>query len=106
MPFGRYFFHSSNMIQYFWEVKFVNNNVRGITELKNYGKVEIKLRSIMDKKNVSIYQVSQLASLKHTTVKNYYYNCPISRVDLDVVSKWCYVLDCKVEDLLEYVYPN
>ena len=84
----------------------MNKNVRGITELKDYGKVEIKLKSIMDKRNVSIYQVSQLASLKHSTVKTYYNNCPITRVDLDVLSKLCYVLDCKVEDILEYNYPK
>ena len=84
----------------------MTKNIRGITELKDYGKVEIKLRSIMDKRNVSIYQVSQLASLKHSTVKSYYNNCPITRVDLDVLSKLCYVLDCKVEDILEYNYPN
>ncbi len=84
----------------------MDNNVRGIVELKDYGKVEIKLSSIMDRKNISIYQMSQLASLKHSTVKSYYCNCPITRVDLDVLSKLCYVLDCKVEDILEYKYPH
>lgn len=84
----------------------MDNHVRGIVELKDYGKVEIKLKTIMDKKNISIYQLSQLASLKHSTVKNYYNNMPITRVDLDVISKLCYVLNCKVEDILEYKYPN
>ena len=84
----------------------MDNHVRGIVELKNYGKVEIKLKTIMDKKNISIYQLSQLASLKHSTVKNYYNNMPITRVDLDVISKMCYVLDCKIDDILEYIYPN
>ena len=84
----------------------MNNHVRGIVELKNYGKVEIKLKSIMDKKNISIYQMSKLTSLKHSTVKSYYNNCPITRVDLDVISKFCYVLNCKIEDILEYKYPN
>ena len=84
----------------------MDNHVRGIVELKNYGKVEIKLKTIMDKKSISVYQVSQLANLKHSTVKNYYNNCPITRVDLDVISKLCYVLDCKIEDILEYKYPN
>lgn len=82
------------------------NHVRGIVELKDYGKVEIKLKTIMDKKNISIYKLSQLASLKHSTVKNYYNNMPITRVDLDVISKLCYVLNCKIEDILEYSYPN
>ena len=84
----------------------MNTKIRGITELKDYGKVEIKLSSIMDKQNISIYEMSKLASLKHSTVKSYYNNCPITRVDLDVLSKLCYVLDCKIEDILEYRYPN
>jgi len=83
----------------------MDKHLRGITELKDYGKVEIKLSSIMDKQNISIYEMSKLASLKHSTVKSYYNNCPITRVDLDVVSKLCYVLDCKIEDILEYKHP-
>jgi len=82
------------------------NKKRGILELKDYGKVEIKLSSIMDKQNISIYQMSKLTFLKHSTVKNYYNNCPLTRVDLDVISKFCYVLNCKVEDILEYKYPD
>ncbi|MCI6266728.1 MAG: helix-turn-helix transcriptional regulator [Erysipelotrichaceae bacterium] len=84
----------------------MDNHVRGIIELKDYGKVEIKLRSIMDRKRISIYQMSKLTSLKHSTIKSYYNNCPITRVDLDVLSKLCYVLDCKIEDILEYKYPD
>lgn len=77
--------------------------IRGITELKYYGKVEIKLSSIMDKRNISIYQMSKLASLKYSTVKSYYTNSPITRIDLDVIAKMCYVLDCNISDILEYV---
>ena len=84
----------------------MDNHVRGIVELKDYGKVEIKLKTIMDKKNISIYQLSKLTSLKHSTVKCYYNNCPITRVDLDVVSKLCYVLDCEIQDILEYKHPD
>lgn len=82
------------------------SHVRGITELKNYGKIEIKLRSLMDQYGLSIYRMSQLTSLKHSTIKSYYNNCPITRVDLDVLSKMCYVLNCKIEDILEYKYPD
>jgi len=77
--------------------------VRGISELKDYGKVEIKLSSIMDEYGISIYQMTKLTGLKHTTVKAYYTNQPITRIDLDVIAKFCYVLDCKIEDIIEYV---
>jgi len=80
--------------------------VRGINELKDYGTVEIKLNSIMDKYGVSIYQMTKLTGLKHTTVKSYYTNSPLTRIDTDVISKFCYVLNCKIEDIIEYLPPN
>lgn len=82
------------------------NDVRGLVELKNYGKVEIKLSSIMDANKINIYRMSQLTGLKYSTIKSYYTNSPISRVDLDVISKMCYVLNCRIEDILEYHRPN
>ena len=47
--------------------------------------------------------MSKLTCLKHSTVKNYYNNCPLTRVDLDVISKFCYVLNCKIEDIMEVI---
>ena len=80
--------------------------VRGINELKYYGKIEIKLSYIMDKYGISIYQMTKLTGLKHTTVKSYYTNSPLTRIDLDIVSKFCYVLNCKIEDIIEYIPPT
>lgn len=76
--------------------------VRGIAELKSYGKVNITVSKLMDKYGISLYQMAKLTNLKYTTIKTYYYNAPITRVDLDVVAKMCYVLDCNIQDILEY----
>lgn len=81
-------------------------SVRGITELKDYGKINIKVKDIMDKKDISIYQMSKLTELKHSTIKSYYTNAPLTRIDLDVVAKLCYVLECKIDDVLEYSPKN
>lgn len=82
------------------------SELRGITELRDYGKININIKLIMDKYKISIYQMSKLANLKYNTVKAYYNNAPLTKVDLDVVAKLCYVLNCKVNDVLEYVYPS
>ena len=76
--------------------------VRGITELKDYGKINITLKEVMDSKNITVYQMSKLTELKHSTIKSYYINAPLTRIDLDVVAKLCYVLDCKISDILQY----
>ncbi len=80
--------------------------VRGITELRDYGKVQINLKYLMDKYKISIYQMSKLTGLKYNTIKSYYTNAPLTKVDLDVVAKMCYVLNCNVKDILEYVNTN
>ncbi len=80
--------------------------VRGITELKNYGVVNITLKKIMDKRNINIYQMSKLTNLKYSTIKSYYMNAPLTRIDLDVVAKMCYVLNCNIKDILEYNSNN
>lgn len=80
--------------------------VRGISEYKAHGGLKIKLSSIMDKYGVSIYQMTKLTGLKHSTVKSYYTNFPLTRIDTDVISKFCYVLNCKIEDIIEYIPPE
>ena len=86
----------------------MNTNLieRSIHEKLDYGKVEIKLSSIMDENNITKYKMSKLADLKYCTVKSYYNNCPLTRVDLDVICKFCYVLNCNIGDILEYIRPN
>lgn len=80
--------------------------VRGITELRDYGKVQINLKDLMDKYKISIYQMSKLTGLKYNTIKSYYTNAPLTKVDLDVVAKMCYVLNCSIADIFEYVNPQ
>ena len=80
--------------------------VRGITELRDYGKVQINLKDLMDKYKIPIYQMSKLTGLKYNTIKSYYNNAPLTKVDLDVVAKMCYVLNCSIADILEYVNAN
>ena len=37
---------------------------------------------------------------------NRYYNNKVSRVDLDVIARFCYVLGCNVRDILTYSNPK
>ncbi len=76
--------------------------MRKVTETKNIGKINIKLKELMDKYGITIYQMSKLTDLRHQTVKAYYENQPLSRLDTEILAKFCYVLDCNVEDIIYY----
>lgn len=73
----------------------------GIFVLRNYGKIKIDIKTIMDKKNITRNKLSVLTGATYNVI-NRYYNNDISRVDLDVLARICYVLECNVSDVLKY----
>lgn len=72
-----------------------------IYTLKDYGKINIKLKKIIDAKGISRSKLSTMVAMNYDLV-NRYYNNKVTRVDLDVISRFCYVLNCSVNDILEY----
>lgn len=52
-------------------------------------------------KNITRNRLSVLTGTTYNVI-NRYYNNDISRVDLDVLARICYVLECNVSDVLEY----
>ena len=69
--------------------------------LKDYGKVEIKLKEIMLEKNVSRNKLATMVAVNYDLI-NRYYNNKVIRVDLDIIARFCYVLECNVNDILVY----
>lgn len=78
------------------------NEVNSIIEIKQYGKIRIKLSEIMDKKGITRNKLRNLTGVKYDVIDRYYKADNVERVDLDFLAKACFVLNCSVEDLLEY----
>ena len=72
-----------------------------IYTLKEYGKININLKQIIDSKKISRSKLSSMVALSYDLV-NRYYNNKVNRVDLDVISRFCYVLNCNINDILVY----
>lgn len=71
----------------------------------DYGYIEILLDDILEEKKISKNALSERANLQRTQL-NSYCNNKIKRLDFDVLSRICYVLDCNPSDLLKYVKPQ
>lgn len=78
------------------------NEVNSIINIKQYGKIKLKLAEVMDKKGITRNKMRTITGVKYEVIDRYYKAKNIERVDLDFLAKVCYVLDCKIEDLLEY----
>lgn len=70
-----------------------------------FGKVNIKLDEVMKKQNISINKLAFRSEMQRTQLKAYKDN-NIQRVDLSVLARLCFALDCDLYDLLEYTPPQ
>lgn len=75
--------------------------VKSIIREVEYGVIKVKLDDIMNKRNISTYELSTKAQVRFQTIKSLRENVS-SRIDFEVLAKICYSLDCKVEDIIEY----
>ena len=78
------------------------NKLKSVWQEVEYGHIKIKLNEIMEAKNISNYELSSTANIRFQTIQALRSNTA-SRIDFEVLAKLCYVLEIKVEDLIEYV---
>ena len=63
------------------------------------------LAEILEEKNISLNQLSFRTEMQRTQLRNYRDN-KIQRLDIDILKRLCYVLECNLTDLIEYIPPE
>lgn len=79
---------------------------KNVLEYKDFGYVKFKLDKIMKERKITVYELSSKANVGFKTIKKLRDGEDITRINLDVLAKLCYVLECEIEDLLEYKKQN
>lgn len=79
----------------------MTDNVKTIIKVEEFGKINIKLNDIMEKRNISTYELSTKTQIRFQTIQALRENKSL-RIDLELLSKLCFSLNCKVQDILEY----
>lgn len=78
------------------------DETKRIVTVCDYGKIVIKLRVLMEKRKITRYQLSKMTNTRFEVI-NKWYEGEVERIDSDVLARFCYVLDCQVTDIIEYV---
>ena len=76
-----------------------------VNVMEKYGHINIKLKELLEKKGLSKNKLSHRAEMERTQINNYCNN-KITRLDTDVLSRLCTVLECELSDLLEFIPPE
>ena len=68
---------------------------------KDYGKIKLRLRELMDKKGVTRNNLARKVDVRFEVIDRWY-SGDIEKMDLDILARICFVMDCSVKDILEY----
>lgn len=71
----------------------------------DYGHIHIKLDELMKEQNISINKLAFRSETQRTQLKSYIRN-EVQRLDMAVLARLCYALECDLPDLIEYIPPG
>lgn len=64
--------------------------------------IRIRLDKTLQKINISRYELSKRMGIQYQIIDNYYKN-KVKRYDSFVLDRICVALNCKVEDIIEFI---
>lgn len=79
-----------------------DNEIKPIIQEIEYGTIRVKLDEVMNKRNISTYELSTKGNIRFQSIQALRDNTS-SRIDFEVLAKICYALNVKVEDIIEYI---
>lgn len=75
-------------------------------QTEEYGRVRVKLAEMLERRGITRNRLRTLTGAKYEVIDRYFKAERVEMADLDFLAKVCFVLDCKIEDLLEYEKPQ
>lgn len=73
---------------------------KNIDEITNYPIYYVDIATMMKKKDISKNSLCRMTGIAYNALQRYY-KSKIKIVDLDVISRLCEPLDCKISDILK-----
>lgn len=74
---------------------------QSVMAMREYGKIHIRLREILEQKNIKRNELARAANTRFEVVDKWFRD-DVEKIDADVLARFCFVLGCRIEDLLEY----
>ena len=71
----------------------------------DYGQIKLNLQEIKKEQKISINKLAFRSEMQRTQLKSYIKN-DVQRIDISVLARLCYALDCSLCDLIEYIPPD
>lgn len=75
--------------------------LRSVVNINTYGNISIHLKEIIEEKNITRYRLAKLADTRFEVVEKWCTGT-VERIDTDVLARFCYILNCDVDDIIKF----
>lgn len=79
----------------------MQDSTNSILQRKEYGRIHLKLKEQMERRGMTRNYLARKIDTRFEVV-NKWYEDQVEKMDADILARIYYVLDCRVEDLVEY----
>ncbi len=79
-----------------------NTNYKSFKNDKLIVMIKNKLSEMMGIRRMNMAETARIAGLSHVAVFKIYHN-KTKTIELETINKLCYALDCKIQDIFEYI---
>ncbi len=77
------------------------SNSKSVVSINEYGKIDICLKELMLARNITRNYLAKAANTRFEVINKWYSN-EVEKLDLDVLARICYVLDCSPDEIIKY----
>ena len=77
------------------------DNYKTVLTFNEYGKINIHLKELLESKNITRNYLSRASYTRFEVINKWYHN-EVEKLDLDILARICYVLDCSPADIIKY----
>ena len=76
-------------------------DANSVLQRKEYGRIRLKLREQLDARGMTRNFLARKIDARFEVVDKWYSD-QVEKIDSDILVRICYVLQCRVEDIVEY----
>ena len=77
------------------------DNSNSVITIKEYGRINIYLKDVMDRKHITRNYLAKASNTRFEVIDRWYSN-DVQKMDLDILARICYVLECSPSDIIKY----
>ena len=74
---------------------------KSVFSIKEYGEIHIHLKEQMEKRGLTRNYLAKAVNTRFEVIDKWYRD-DVEKLDLDILARICYVLDCSPADLITY----